>query len=248
GAPVAWYKFDECSGTTINDWAPGADTNSFAGNTGTLNIGATGTQTSAGTCESGTGTEAWNNGTTGHENASMSFDGTDDWVETGSVDFLGNGNDVTVAIWVKPGSSQKTYANIIDHDHSTGGAGNYGNWVIQQDNTTTNSYYFAFTYDGTNFDGTSKTTQLTSSTWQHLVMVKSGTSLDHYLNGVKQGSTSTVQNNITTESSPLRIGDNVNPVNNRDFNGQIDDVRIYNYALTEEQIKQVYNGGAVNFK
>ena len=31
-------------------------------------------------------------------------------------------------------------------------------------------------------------------------------------------------------------------------NGQIDDVRIYNYALTTEQIKQIYNGGVVNFR
>jgi hypothetical protein len=32
------------------------------------------------------------------------------------------------------------------------------------------------------------------------------------------------------------------------FNGLIDDVRIYNYALTSEQVKQVYNGGAMNFR
>jgi hypothetical protein len=32
------------------------------------------------------------------------------------------------------------------------------------------------------------------------------------------------------------------------FNGKIDDVRIYNYALTAEQIKEVYNGGAVRFR
>ena len=31
---------------------------------------------------------------------------------------------------------------------------------------------------------------------------------------------------------------------NRAFNGTIDDVRIYNYALTAEQIKQIYNAGA----
>jgi hypothetical protein len=28
------------------------------------------------------------------------------------------------------------------------------------------------------------------------------------------------------------------------FTGQIDDVRVYNYALTPSQIKTVYNGGA----
>lgn len=28
------------------------------------------------------------------------------------------------------------------------------------------------------------------------------------------------------------------------FNGQMDDVRVYNYALTKQQIQQVYNQGA----
>jgi len=31
------------------------------------------------------------------------------------------------------------------------------------------------------------------------------------------------------------------------FNGSIDDVKIWNYALTEEQVKNEYNGGAVRF-
>jgi hypothetical protein len=34
---------------------------------------------------------------------------------------------------------------------------------------------------------------------------------------------------------------------NSNFDGQIDDVRIYNYALTEDDIRRIYNGGAVNF-
>lgn len=31
------------------------------------------------------------------------------------------------------------------------------------------------------------------------------------------------------------------------FNGQIDDVRIYNYALTAAQVKDIYNNGAIFF-
>jgi hypothetical protein len=34
----------------------------------------------------------------------------------------------------------------------------------------------------------------------------------------------------------------------RGFDGQIDDVRIYNYALTETQIKEIMNQGAVSFQ
>jgi len=31
------------------------------------------------------------------------------------------------------------------------------------------------------------------------------------------------------------------------FNGQIDDVRVFNYALTANQIKTLFNNGSVNF-
>jgi len=37
-------------------------------------------------------------------------------------------------------------------------------------------------------------------------------------------------------------------INKLTFSGQIDDVRIYNYALTKQQIQQVFNqGSAVRF-
>lgn len=31
------------------------------------------------------------------------------------------------------------------------------------------------------------------------------------------------------------------------FSGQIDDARVYNYALTPVQVKTLYNGGAINY-
>jgi hypothetical protein len=35
---------------------------------------------------------------------------------------------------------------------------------------------------------------------------------------------------------------------NQEFDGLIDEVKIYNYALTAEQIKMEYSGGAVSFR
>src|SRR5690606_36275786 len=53
GKPIAHWKFDECQGTTIHD-------SSGNGNTGTLTVGGSGSQTSAGTCN--TSSTAWGNG------------------------------------------------------------------------------------------------------------------------------------------------------------------------------------------
>jgi hypothetical protein len=50
-----------------------------------------------------------------------------------------------------------------------------------------------------------------------------------------------------SSASGFNFGTNYNQTANW-FNGQIDDIRFFNYALTSEQVKQVYNGGAINFQ
>jgi hypothetical protein len=87
--------------------------------------------------------------------------------------------------------------------------------------------------------GTEKTTQLTASVWQHFVAVKSGTSLDHYLNGIKQGETMTVTDDIYTVPAEYIFG-NVAGNYTRPFSGTIDEFRLYNKALTSEEIATLY--------
>jgi len=69
-----------------------------------------------------------------------------------------------------------------------------------------------------------------------------------YVNGNYINQQSQPGNIIRTNSSPIQIGrDYYANSQNSLFSGQIDDVRIYNYALTPEQIKTLYNGGSVSF-
>jgi hypothetical protein len=67
GHPIAHWKLDECSGTTANDSSGNL-------NTGTISIGATGSNTTVGTC---TSSGAWFDGVIGKYN-SLELDGTDD--------------------------------------------------------------------------------------------------------------------------------------------------------------------------
>src|SRR5690606_26203607 len=70
GKPLAHWRFDECEGAVAHD---------SSGNEhhGTINIGATGTQSTAGTCQT---SGAWANGKDGKFSGSLNFDGEDDWV------------------------------------------------------------------------------------------------------------------------------------------------------------------------
>jgi hypothetical protein len=159
---------------------------------------------------------------------SLVFDGVDDFVNCGGINFT-SGTSITVEVWVKPNSSQNTFADILDYNHSS-----TGGFVIQQNGNATNQYYFAY-WNGSNFDVTSTIT-LNSNSFNHLVFVKSGTSTIGYLNSVN-----TIQYtgslNINGSGRVLHIGRFVAGAG-REFNGSISQTKIYNRALTPQEIQQ----------
>ena len=71
-------------------------------------------------------------------------------------------------------------------------------------------------------------------------MPADGTTLRVYANGVQQSSKA-VSGPIITSNDPLRIGGN--NIWGEWFAGQIDDVRVYNRALTSAQIQSDMNVG-----
>lgn len=73
------------------------------------------------------------------------------------------------------------------------------------------------------------------NTWQHICGTLSGTTANIYVDGVLVG-TGTLSN-VNTSLAVLNVGANINFGNM--FGGKIDDVRIYRYALTAEQIRQI---------
>ena len=89
--------------------------------------------------------------------------------------------------------------------------------------------------------------------WHHIVGVYDGgtavTDLEIYVDGVHSDTASISQGTyvaMENKSNPLTIG--WAPVfGGSNFDGLIDDVRIYNYALTPLQIRTEYNQGAVRF-
>jgi hypothetical protein len=76
------------------------------------------------------------------------------------------------------------------------------------------------------------------------VGIRSGSNLITYEDGILANTCSASAASLL-KSIPLEFGriSTLNDVNDY-FNGLIDDVRIFNYALTAAQIKLLYNGGA----
>ena len=227
GGPVGWWKFDECSGNTAHS----SNTSYSSSLDGTITIGASGTQTSAGTCSSGTSTEAWNNGASGKFNSSLNFDGTDDQVSLPTT--LGTFSVASVTGWFK-NSSAGTIISALN--------GYCGDQIIYSDSNAFGQLCFSNGTYKTVYSGVNTLDNL----WHHGVTTFDGTYVRFYLDGRLVGTSGTVTAGVTTHfTENNKIGSYLG--SSSYFTGQIDDVRVYNYALTAAQVKTLFNDGAVRF-
>ena len=237
GAPVGWYKFDECQGTTAYNSALSAS-GLAAGNNGTINPASLG-NTTVGTCNSGVSTEMWDDGSTGKYSSALGFDGSDDNVTTSSVFNLGT-TKVTIATWVYLFSTTESgaFVKVGDESPSLNGHG-IGVGASTFDNTGND---LILLYEGASWFDTNRTI---GTGWHHVALVTSPTGApEGFIDGRSVRKFTSTGANLPTDST--KIGGY--PTSNRFGNYLLDDVRIYNYSLTAAQIKTLYNeGSAVRF-
>jgi prepilin-type N-terminal cleavage/methylation domain-containing protein len=83
------------------------------------------------------------------------------------------------------------------------------------------------------------------ATWTHITFTCSldGTVV-FYLNGVKQGTRTGANRSTISTSAQLRIGRDSNDSLRYNFNGSIDDVRLYNRVLNDSEVQLLYNSHA----
>ncbi len=243
GAPVAHYRLDECQGTTAYNSAPTASGDA-PGNNGTISIGAGGTNTSAGACTGSAG-EAWKDGASGKLGASLEFDGSDDYVTMGDVNSLdfNSTQSFSTSAWFKT-SSNGGYYTIVGKKTAPNSTAN--GWAIYQ--RVTNSIIGFRTADGTDVIATETTGTYNDNSWHHVIgIIDRTTQMQHlYIDGILVRSSSASSLDDLSNGANLMIGASTSSTNL--WNGQIDDVRIYNYALTPVQVRSLYNDGAVSFK
>ena len=147
--------------------------------------------------------------------ASGYFDGTGDYLSISPNTAINlSSSDFTIEFWIRP--APKT--NAVD---AAFGYSNYAcmfyhngiNWTLEMSSTGfSNQLVISFA--------------VTLNTWQHIAIVRSGTSVVVYKDGVSSAS-GTFTGTVATSGRTLRIGDNGNSQN---INGYIDDFRISLFA------------------
>ena len=227
GKPVGHWRLDECQGATAND-------SSGNGYNGTITIGALGEDT-LGTCA--TASTSWGSGASGKYTASLDFDGTDDYIPIADSTLFsgGAGTMRTVSAWVNVDAFGATRNHdpvvfkYLDSSNKDWGLGVGGGLVYFGAELSSNNY---------NNTGLRGTTVLSPGTRDYVAFTQGSRDIKIYLNGKLEGST-TLTFDTPNTAATVDIGRNAS--NSFFFNGRIDDVRMYNYALSATEIKKVMN-------
>ncbi|MBI4089029.1 LamG domain-containing protein, partial [Candidatus Kaiserbacteria bacterium] len=176
----------------------------------------------------------------------LRFDGTDDYVNAGTSNFAGDGA-VSESMWVKffQSESGSSYHIMTDLNRTT-------DLVFYFDDTSgTELIKFGHRNSGGNhgvqWDVSSAYASQWKNKWKHFVVVYDGgatdsaTSYSFYVDGVLY-TTGKASSLIGGSTSSNIIGYDSVPVGGY-LNGLVDEVRIYNRALTAAEVKLLYNSG-----
>ena len=211
---VGNWKFDEGAGNAVAD-------KSGNGNDGTL-----------------VGGPSWIAGTIG--SGALSFDGSDDMVEVPHSPVLDMGDAITIAAWINL-NDISTYYFIATKAASGTAPDNYpGNYEFRTTpsgalqlghQTAENTDHVFYTSDGI----------VTAGQWVHIAAtLVQDAGVEFYIDGQLAGSAAQSGEFGILNEEPIRIAGRKDGYSF--FNGAIDDVQIYNHALTAEEIQAAMAG------
>jgi len=169
-------------------------------------------------------------GHSGKVGEKFKFDGTDDVMSTGDVIDYTGGNEFSVSLWIKP--NEKSFSIPIAKRNT--GAG-YEFQIPNQNNVI----------DGYISDGSSRrgfnegSTKIKSGVYIHCVYTFTPSDVTMYYNKMVESVTDLSSFGDCSNSLNFYIGGREDR-NDSYFNGSIDDVRVYNRALSEKEINALY--------
>ncbi len=217
---VGWWRFNLEAGendTLARDW-------SYWENNGTISNTNPGIDNCTGNCSGWT--------TRGKFGYGMWFDGVNDYVNMGSDASLNLSNAWTIEAWIKKNSTHQ--GAIISNYNSAGDNAQYHLEVGMDDKLMLLSDAGAATgYIGSSI--------LQNDVWYHVAGTYYGSTWSLYLDGIAEtlsGNSDPPPASGFGDTTIGRAGDT-----STYFNGTIDEVRIFNRALSEEEINASYNAG-----
>jgi len=179
----------------------------------------------------GTDVPTWT--TSGKYNSALIFDGGEDYIEVANDASLNITKNITLSVWAKK-EADSSYAALV-----RGGEGS--DIYSLQSRSETNQWRMWISAGGSNKYAYSSAGW--DSNWHHIVGTYDGETIRIYVDGI-EGTSESQSGDIDTTAETFNIGGWTGAGSSLCFTGIIDEVKVYNYALTAEQIKIDYNQGA----
>ena len=160
--------------------------------------------------------------------------------DTGSLNF--EGSDFSIDAWIQ------TTASVQMHIYSS--AWNFNPLVLLLVSPDSHAEFFIRDNSGTELDAIG-ITALNDGHWHHLTGIRNGTTALIYVDGVQEGTASNGSfGAISLTCGFDTIGGNnssascAEPANSNFFNGLIDEVEVFNHALSQSEIQAIFNAGS----
>lgn len=157
------------------------------------------------------------------------FDGIDDVINIQDNISLEPTNEFSISVWIKTSDLNAIDSGIIGKSQNNAGNAEY---ALTYHNYSTNYYIYSYVGDGSN---NIRTDYFPDDKWHQIITSYDKNNFRIYLDGELKDNKS-LDINISFTNSLLRIGDMTTF-----FNGSIDEVAIYSKALSDSEVKELYN-------
>jgi hypothetical protein len=170
----------------------------------------------------------------GRVGGTMEFNGKNNYVRIGNEIAFDITDEITVAAWVKVRAFNRTWQTVVAKGDHT--------WRLARDGDRDTLQFVAGSYsEGRLVLGN---VNINDGQWHHVVGVGDADAVSLYVDGVLDN-TKRVSGKIPTDDEPVCIGEN-SMYGGRLWDGWIDEVCIFTYALNADEIKALSSGTAPN--
>ena len=176
----------------------------------------------------------------------MSFDGSDDHIDTTDYALYSMATTGSLSFWINPATAHN---NDIIIDNTDASSGNNG-FMVRFEDPTGNQAKMKFAIWGPTDSWVLTDEIFTENEWQHVAIVYDGSTGKIYRNGVESvtssSSSGAMTQNTNTPTYQTRIGEASND-NDNPYHGLMDEVYHFaNKALTQAEVTAIYNAGLAN--
>lgn len=171
--------------------------------------------------------------TGGHHQGAARFDGVDDRIVLGTCDLTNGGGAISLSLWIKPDFVTGMERTLIAK--TVGPSMDEHVWSLALINGT--ALRFRLKAAGVTSELSTPPSSLFGGAWYHMVAVYDGAEMRLYTNGSLMASTAKSGSIGYHPQAPASLG--ATSSGTEPFSGWIDDVRIYNVALSDADILDI---------